>query len=145
MIPDNTALTHTFIGEYRQPSKDFPNGRLSGGGHTAQAMAEMDRRGLLYNVVRTDSNGVIFGNVPGHDQKFKKTGENQTWFPKTWAEHDIMSAGIATANKGTAVSNYAKEYVYKNINVRILITNGRISTICPSNDQPQEDKNGNIS
>ena len=136
-IPDNTALNHSIIGDYKLPSKGRPGGRLAGGGHTGKAMTEMNKRGIIFNIVRTGSNGVIFGNVPDHGQKFKQSGENQTWFPKTWTEHDIMSAGIYTANKGIvpASASYAKEAIYKSVNVRIIYVNGIIDTICPSYDQ----------
>jgi len=135
IIPDKTAMNHSIIGDYILPSKGRPGGRLKSGGHTNKVMAEMQKRGILYNIIRIDKNGVMFGNVPDHDQSYKRKGEGQTWFPITWTEHDIMSAGIATANKGNWVSSYAKEFKYKNINIRVLFENGRISTICPSNDQ----------
>ena len=138
MIPDKKAMNHSIIGDYISPSKEFSNGRLGGGGHTVQAMTEMNRRGISYNVIRTGNNGVIFGNVPDHKEKFKKTGERQTWFPKNWTEHDIRAAGIYVANKGSvpASAKYAREAVYKNVNVRTDLTNGRIATINPSYNQP---------
>ncbi|MCL2158088.1 MAG: EndoU domain-containing protein [Oscillospiraceae bacterium] len=136
MIPDASAMNHSVVGDYILPSIEFKNGRLGGGGHTVQAMAEMDRRGITYNIVRTGNNGVIFGNVPNHDDKFKRANEGQVWFPKSWTAHDIMSAGIYTANKGDFVSSYAKEAIYKNVNVRVLLDKGRIASINPSYDQP---------
>ena len=139
-IPDKTALNHSIIGDYKNPSKGRPGGRLNGGGHTVQAMAEMDKRGIIYNPVRTGSNGVIFGNVPDHNKKFKQNGDKQTWFPKSWTEHDIRTAGIYAANKGIIPpsANYAKEAVYKNVNVRVEIDliSGRIVSVNPSYDQP---------
>ena len=138
MIPGRAAMIHSIVGDYKLPSKDRPGGRLAGGGHTGQAMAEMDKRGIAYNIVRTENNGVIFGNVPDHDQRFKRTGEKQTWFPQTWTEHDIMSAGIYVANNGNipASASHAKEAVYKNVMVRVDFTNSIIASVNPSYDQP---------
>jgi len=135
MIPDAAAMNHSIVGDYVLPSKDSLRARLKGGGHTDKAMEKMDKHGIAYNVVRTGSNGVIYGNVPDHKEKFKQTGEKQTWFPKSWTEYDIYAAGIFAANRGTYVNGYAKEAKYKGINIRIVFTDGRIGTICPSNDQ----------
>jgi len=133
LIPDNTALNHSIIGDYKQPSKDFPNGRLSGGGHTAAAM---DKRGLIYNIVRTDSNGVMFGNVPGHKETFKRIGEGQIWFPQNWTQYDIYSAGIYTANRGSVIDALRKEAVYKSINIRVMSdSSGKIVSIFPNYNQ----------
>jgi len=99
-------------------------------------MADLGKRGIPYNVTRTASNGVVFGNVPSHKEPFKQSGSGQAWFPLNWTEHDITSAGVLVANKGVEVSDYAKEFMYKGVNVRVQITNGRISSINPSYDQP---------
>ena len=48
-----------------------------------------------------------------------------------------MQAGIYTAKNGI-VANYnpnARQAKYKDVNVHILINNGRIGTISPSEDQ----------
>jgi len=81
-------------------------------------------------------NGVIFGNVPDHRKRKKRTGEGQTWFPASWTEHDIMAAGIRAANRGTMAGKRAKEAVHKGVKVKIFSPGGRIGTICPSYDQP---------
>ena len=140
MIPDKTAMNHSIVGDYKLPSKGRPGGRLNGGGHTESAMKEMDKLGIAYNIVRTENNGVIFGNVPDHDKSFKRTGDKQTWFPKSWTEHDIRVAGIYVSNKGNipASAQYAREAVYKNVNVRVEIDleNSSVKSINPSYDQP---------
>ena len=128
-IPDRAAMQHVMVGDFNNA------GHITGGRHSFGSMAELSNRGIAYNIVRTAPNGVVFGNVPTHKTVSKQTGERQTWFPDSWTKHDIYSAGIATANRGTNVHSYGKELAYKGVNVRILITDGRISTIAPSEDQ----------
>jgi len=135
LIPDRVALDHLTIGEYTAPSKLYPQGRLKGGGHTVAAMAQMDAKGIVYNIVRTDKNGVMFGNVPTHKDDFKKTGEGQTWFPKGWSKLDIQAAAIRVANTGTTIDAITKETFHKKVNVRVKIVEGRIHTAAPSYDQ----------
>jgi len=136
IIPDRAAISHSIIGEYKQPSNEFPNGRLIGGGHGQRAIDELQGRKIPYNIAGTSNNGVRFGNVPGHGDKLKRTGMQQTWFPQNWTEHDIMAAGIKVANKGIELDLSTKEAFHKDVNVRVKIFDGRIVTICPSYDQP---------
>jgi hypothetical protein len=136
LIPDEAAMEHSIVGDFISPSRYFPNGRLSGGGHAFSNVADLERRGIPYNITRTASNSVIFGNIPSHKEPFKQSGSGQAWFPRNWTEHDIASAGIFVANRGIEVSEYAKELMYKGVNVRVQITNERISSINPSYDQP---------
>jgi hypothetical protein len=136
MVPDRKAMAHSIAGEYKKPSRGRPGGRLAGGGHTDAALREMDRRGIAYNIVRTAANGVRFGNVPDHKDRFKRSGEHQTWFPQSWTEHDIRTAGIVVANKGSIIDHSTKEAVYNGVNVRIKTIGEHIETIHPSYDQP---------
>jgi hypothetical protein len=130
------AMNHTIIGEYKRASKDRPGGRLDSGGHTDAAMDEMKRRGIALNVTRTATNGVRFGNVPDHKESFKRSGEKQTWFPSSWTEHEIKSAGIYVANKGSAIDNIRREATHRDIAVRVMLDgNGGVVSIFPSYDQ----------
>jgi len=129
-IPDRAAMIHSSIGEFNK------TGRLSGGAHGHHAIVGLRSRGIEVNILQTAPNGVVFGNIPNHKQKFKHSGGRQTWFPKGWTEHDMMAAGIATSNRGAWVSDRAKEFVYRGVNVHVLYTDGRISSVSPSYDQP---------
>ena len=122
-------LNHAVIGDFKA------NNRPKGGGHSEQAISELNRRSISYSITRASSNGVRFGNIPSHDAKSKRTGEGQTWFPQLWTEHDIYAAGIAAANKGQNIHGYGKEILYNGVNVRAIYTNGVISSVMPSYDQ----------
>jgi hypothetical protein len=141
MIPDTKTMNHAVIGEYKTanpPDSNFPCGRLTKGGHTIWAMAEMDKRGLKYNITRIAANGVIFGDVPNHTDKRKRLPETQIWFPKGWTEHDVRTAGIISANKGCNTQKYkrAKIAEYKGVKVITWSPDGvRIGTIAPFEEQ----------
>ena len=50
-IPDEATMRHVMLG-------DFNNiGRMTGGGHSFGSMAELSRRGIVYNIVRTENSG----------------------------------------------------------------------------------------
>ncbi|MCL2215410.1 MAG: phage minor head protein [Defluviitaleaceae bacterium] len=128
-IPGRSALNHAIHGDFNRV------GRITGGAHGYTAIARLRGRGIIANTTRTTSNGVVFGNIPSHKEPFKRVGELQAWFPETWSEQTILSAGIATANRGVSVSGRAKEFVYQGVNVRVLYTDGIISSIAPSYNQ----------
>jgi len=134
-IPDRAAIKHAVHGDFNRAGT-----RITGGAHGHNAIAELQSRGITVNTTRTAANGVIFGNIPGHDTKFKRAGDKQTWFPAAWTEQDIFSAGIATANCGAWVgdpaTSYQKEFLHKGVNVRVIYTNRIIASIMPSYDQP---------
>jgi len=138
LIPDRAVMNHVLIGEYTNPTTDDPNGRLHKGGHAFIAMAEMGRRGIVYNVTSTASNGVVFGNVPRHKNNHRQSGNTQLWFPQSWSEHDIRTAGIISANKGQPTTKYTRAKVaeYKGVKVITWSPDGiRIGTIAPYEEQ----------
>jgi len=140
-VPDPTTMRHVIIGEYKManpPDPLFPNGRLNKGGHTIQAMEEMDKFGLKYNITRTAANGVMFGDVPNHIDKRKRLPENQIWFPKEWTEHDIRTAGIIAANKGHDTPKYKRAKIAEHKGVKVITWSPdgiRIGTIAPFEEQ----------
>ena len=132
-----SILNHSVVGEYIEPSKLYPNGRLKGGGHTQAAMIECDKRGIEYTVNKTFSNGVRIGNVPSSKLKIKQSGNGQAWFPEDWTDVDLLCAGTFVGNsKAELVDGYHKTAVYKNVAVRVLYdSEGSIATVCPDLDQ----------
>lgn len=110
---------------------------MKGGGHSQANMEELKKRGIAYKVEKTYDNGVRIGGVENHRENVKridKTG--QAWFPEDWDEDRILTAGTAVANDGQPLINgYHKTGVYDGIAVRILMDNGKVSTICPDLDQ----------
>lgn len=79
-------------------------------------------------------NGVRVGNVTKHKEPLKRTGTNQSWFPKTWSENKIKEAGIFVANLPEnkilpdGVIGYGE---YDGVRVAIIKTHGRVATIFP--------------
>lgn len=53
----------------------------------------LNKVGIKYNIIKTYSNGVRVGNIPGHKDKRKRTGTGQAWFPRSWSNKDIRHAG----------------------------------------------------
>lgn len=135
-IIDDDVLEHSSGGTFIDASKQYPTGRMSGGGHAQKAMENCDAKGIAYSVEKTFSNGVRIGNVPTSKLKIKQSGNGQAWFPEDWDETKILIAGTAVANDGAPlVDGYHKTGVYEGVAVRILMDNGKVSTVCPDLDQ----------
>ena len=98
----------------------------------------MDKNGLKYKITKTYPNGVRVGYVENHKDKSKRSGNNQSWFPKNWAQKDMVRAGEHVSklksNKHTkdGVPMYG---VYKGVRVGVIRTNGHIATIFPDSNQ----------
>ena len=50
----------------------------------------MDKNGLKYRITKTCPNGVRVGYVEDHKDKRKRSGNNQSWFPKNWTQKDMV-------------------------------------------------------
>jgi len=97
--------------------------------------------GLEYNVEHTFSNGVRIGNVPAHKNKMKRSGFRQSWFPESWAERNIKSAGEYvvrnTKNFGDIADGVPVYGTFNNVRVGVIKTKGKSATIFPdSSKQP---------
>lgn len=129
-------LEHSVGGTFISSSKQYPNGRMASGGHAQLAMQNCNTKGITYSVEKTFSNGVRIGNVPTSKLKIKQSGNGQAWFPEDWDENKILEAGTAIANDGQLlIDGYRKTGIYDGVAVRVLMDNGRVSTICPDLDQ----------
>lgn len=127
-ISDKT-LTHASKGEYTKTN------RLKSGGHGQEAIDYMTSTGIDYNITKTYKNGVRIGNVPNHDKKIKRSGNNQSWFPSNWDKTTIKKAGQNVARGRKYPNGMIKTGKYKRVKVGIIRTNGEIGTIFPTNKQ----------
>lgn len=129
-----SAIEHSNIGEFQK------NGRMKSGGHGQDNIEKLEEEGIEYNIVKEYSNGVRVGNIPGHSEKYKRSGDKQAWFPKDWTEADIKAAGRELANTEearNAKGNATIKGTYKGVNVGIIVENGKIKTIFPDYNQPE--------
>ena len=137
-IIHHKALIHSLEGEYTTPSKKDISIRLKSGGHGQAAMDFMDKNSIKYNVVKTYKNGVRVGNVPNHKVKRKQIGINQSWFPKSWTQKDVVKAaehvcGLkSNAHKSGAKILWGK---YKGVWVGVYRTYGDVSIVFPDSNQ----------
>lgn len=129
-------LEHSVLGDYKNASEKYPNGRMIKGGHSAIAMKECDKRKIPYEITGQWSNGVSIGNVPSSSLKSKRNGNGQLWFPNDWTEDDILLAGTYVANSDAKlIDGGYKIAVYRDVAVRVYFNDGKIGTICPDLDQ----------
>ena len=84
------GIIHSFEGEYTM--KDGSPARLKKGGHGQVAIDVMDANGIKYEVNKTYSNGVRVGNIPNARDKFRQSGNNHSWFPKSWTDKTVIAA-----------------------------------------------------
>ena len=125
----NDAIIHSSKGEYTSTK------RLKSGGHGQEALDYMSKNRILYNVTKTYKNGVRVGNVPHHEKTKKRTGNNQSWFPKSWDRGIIKSAGKRIARGKKYPDGKIKKGRYKNVLIGIIRTKGKIATIFPLSKQ----------
>ena len=131
---DNTAITHSSVGDFTYNPKTGAVSKMKGGGHGQANIEFLEANGLEYNIVKVYDNGVRIGNIPDHKVKAKRTGTNQSWFPESWSESDIAKAGayignlLENVNAADGVTVFGN---YNGVRVGVIRTNGRISTIFP--------------
>ena len=123
------ALEHSSKGEYQS------NGRIKSGGHGQKNINSLKKNNIPYNIEKTYVNGVRVGNVPSHKSPNKRTGDNKSWFPKHWNDGTIKRAGQVVARGKKLKDGETKFGHYGRVNVGIKRTNGKISTIFPTNKQ----------
>lgn len=143
----DATLSHSMVGDYILPSKEYPNGRLPKGGHSQASMDTMDEKGITYHVTKTYTNGVRIGFVDNHKSGLKNgkitksypdADIGQAWFPKNWSEDSVRNAGTYVANKGIG-TGFIKFAEYKGVKVGIFVdANRNPTTIFPDNmNQPK--------
>ena len=132
------ALIHSWEGNYTRNNKTRKSQKLKSGGHGQAAIDFMKKKGLVFEITKTLKNGVRIGNVKDHKKKSKKTGNNQSWFPKSWTLKDVIKAAEhisplkRNAHKKDGEIMWGK---YKDVWVGIMKTDGNISTVFPDSNQ----------
>ena len=137
------ALVHSDEGKYTKPSRKGERLRLVCGGHGQTGMNQLDKYGIMYNIVKTYPNGVRVGNIPDHKDRNKREGIGQSWFPESWTPKDIRRAGEHVA--GLKRNKHAKDGekmsgFYKGVKVLVIKTNGKPASVFPDNIQPTRSK-----
>ncbi|MBO5174257.1 MAG: EndoU domain-containing protein [Eubacterium sp.] len=131
------AVVHSNEGDYTKASKNRLI-RLKRGGHGQAGMMELAKYGIEYHVVKTYPNGVRVGYIPNHKEKRKRTGMQQTWFPKSWTSKDIKHAGehVVNLKANRHVPDGKRIYgMWKGVRVGVIKTHGQIGTIFPDANQ----------
>ncbi len=139
------ALVHSSEGTFTYSSKDHRVSKLKSGGHGQAGMDLLDRLGIKYNIVKTYSNGVRVGNIPGHKDPRKRTGTGQAWFPQSWSNKDIRHAGehVAGLRRNRKIPDGVAVFgTYKGVRVGIIRTHGKTATVFPDTDQSSVIKKG---
>ena len=140
------ALVHSNEGTFshRLVYKDGKHQKqliLASGGHGQEGIKLLDKYHIKYNIVKTFQNGVRLGNVPDHQLKRKRTGKHQAWFPKNWSEKDIRHAGehVTGLRKNRHKPDGSTLFgIWKGVKIGVKLTNGKISTVFPTYDQPKK-------
>ena len=129
-------LNHSNIGEFTAPTSTGIV-RHKSGSHGQDGLNACAVKGVVCNVNGTYSNGVRIGDIPDSKQKYKHTGNMQSWFPESWTAEDIRVAGTYVANSGAPLlEGYHKTAEFKGIAVRILTdSKGKVTSISPDLDQ----------
>ena len=139
--PSEYAVVHSNEGKFiNVGSNKQGHIKLASGGHGQYGMDLLDKYHIKYNIVKTYPNGIRVGNVQDHKLKSKRTGTNQSWFPKSWTAKDIKKAGTHVAslkiNKHVP-DGKAMFGMYHGVRVGVIKTNGVVGTIFPDSTQPK--------
>lgn len=136
------AIEHSSKGVFTVNPKTNKINTLKSGGHGQENIDYLNKMQIKYNVVREYKNGVRIGNVPKHKSVRKRTGTNQSWFPKEWGRNEILNAGKYVARcKKKKKDGIEVRATYKKVKVGIRRTKGKIATIYPTNKQKGGFKN----
>lgn len=130
------TIKHSSIGTFNKV------GRMMSGGHSQRNIDLLKKNKIDYKIEKTYSNGVRIGSVPNHKEPKKKKGINQSWFPKNWNDNTIIRAGQVVARGSVMDDGVAKIGHYRNVQVGIIRTKGKIATIFPTNIQ--KDRKGRV-
>lgn len=134
-------LNHSNIGDYKFKDNKW---QLRGGGHGHDGMKECNKRGVRYNIIKTESNNVKLGNVPDHIRPNRRSGISQAWFPKNWTARTIKNAGKHIYKHGAestkskertlrgVLHNIEKYGKYKGVTVGIYSNKKNINTVFPA-------------
>lgn len=125
-------LNHSNKGEYTE------HNRPKTGGHGQDSIDYMDKNNIPYEITKEYNNGVRVGNLPTSINGNRRSGNNHTWFPKSWTSQDIADAAnyVASTYKGVPSPRTQHTGIFKGVRVTIIFGNsGSISTVFPDKDQ----------
>lgn len=130
------AIDHSSLGEFSQGDKKHPS-RLKSGGHGEENIQELKRREIKYNITKEYPNGVRVGSIPTHEKIKKRTGDGQSWFPKSWTRNTIKRAAEKTIREEKEKKKDGETSIgtYKKVKVGVIRTKGIVATIFPLNKQ----------
>ena len=132
----DSAIKHSSLGDFTINPRTGKISKFKCGGHGEENIKFLKDNNIDFNVAYEYNNGVRVGNVPGHKEKKKRSGNNQTWFPKCWNRKTIKKAGEKVLKKNNNLPNGKQATsMYKNVKVGIRKTNGQVATIYPTKDQ----------
>ena len=117
---------------------------MTGGGHGQENMQYLHSRKIPYSVISEYPNGVRRGNVSIHRRNNHRTGGMQCWFPESWSQDDIASAGrhVMSLKKNAKREDQKTHWgMHKKVKVGVKTRNGYISTIFPNYVQQGELQN----
>lgn len=137
ITPSEYAVVHANEGTFTHRNEQGEI-RLRGGGHGQDGMNLLDKYGIAYHVTKTYSNGVRIGNIPRHKDRTKARKNGQAWFPASWTESAIKSAGkyVARLKRNRGIADGVKIWGrYRGVKVGVIMTKGQIGTIFPSLEQ----------
>ena len=132
------AVVHSNEGTFIRSGKRHEKLRLKGGCHGQDGMDLLDKYHIAYNITQTYPNGVRVGNVPWHDDPRKRSGNGQSWFPDSWSDRAIKSAGEYVAKlkrNANAKDGVVLRGRYRGVTVCVIMTDGQIGTIFPDKNQ----------
>lgn len=78
----DSAIKHSSLGDFTVDPRTGKLSKLKSGGHGEENIEFLKNNNIDFNISHEYNNGVRVGNVPGHKNKKKRSGDNQTWFPK---------------------------------------------------------------
>lgn len=132
----DTTIRHSSLGDFTINPKTGKISKFKSGGHGEENIKFLKKNSIDFNIAYEYNNGVRIGNVPGHKEKKKRSGNNQTWFPKWWNRKTIKNAGKKVLKKNINIPNGIQATsIYRNVKVGIRKTNGHVATIYPTKDQ----------
>lgn len=135
------VIEHASKGNFTVKPKTKKVTNMKGGGHGQENIDYLEQLKFDYKIVKEYKNGVRIGNVTKHKSLKKRTGTNQSWFPKTWGRNEILEAGKYVAWHEKKKEGVQVSARFKGVEVGIRRTNGKVGTIYPTGKQKGGFKN----
>jgi hypothetical protein len=104
------------------------------GGHGNDNIKYLEKHKLPFGINKTYDNYVRSGHIDCHKKSSDRRERGHMWFPKSWSNVKIKTAGIHVANlkKNHKVSDHRPMHgKYDDVDVVTYKSKGRICGICP--------------